>query len=269
MERNDLIRDNGSIFVEQGRALNKYARDCVKVCVVGNPANTNCLILANNAPDIPIRNFTAMTRLDHDRGLAQIAKKAKCSVEDISQFCMFCVSLFFLFFYFFIFLFFYFFFYFFFFSSWGNHSSTMFPDLTNASINGKPALDLLRDVNSGENIEDWYTNELIPTVQQRGSAIIAARGLSSAASAANACLQHTRNWELGTDGEWTSMSIPSNGEYGITPGLFFSYPVTCDDTNYTLAEGLSEFNAFQESKIRETERELLSERDTVADMLPN
>ena len=240
MERGDLLQKNGEIFVTQGKALNEYARQSVKVCVVGNPANTNCLILANNAPDIPTDNFTAMTRLDHDRGMAQIALKGKCAVTDIEQFAI-----------------------------WGNHSSTMFPDLFNATIQGRPAMEVLREVNPNDDIDAWYREEFIPTVQQRGAAIIAARGSSSAASAANACLMHTRLWELGTKERWTSMAIASNGEYGITPGLFFSYPVTCADEQYELVEGLPSFNELQSEKIKATETELLQERDTVSYLLPN
>eukprot|EP00484_Ammonia_sp_Unknown_P022927 CAMPEP_0197035688 /NCGR_PEP_ID=MMETSP1384-20130603/13409_1 /TAXON_ID=29189 /ORGANISM="Ammonia sp." /LENGTH=391 /DNA_ID=CAMNT_0042465779 /DNA_START=20 /DNA_END=1195 /DNA_ORIENTATION=+ len=239
-ERADLLNNNGVIFQQQAQALNKVARSCVKVTVVGNPANTNCLILANNCPDIPIENFTAMTRLDHDRGLAQLAKKAKCQIGDIENFCI-----------------------------WGNHSPTMFADLTNCKINGQDALSVLQDVNPGEDIQAWYNNEYIPTVGKRGAAIIEARGLSSAASAANACLQHNRDWELNDNDSWKSMAICSNGEYGIDKGLFFSYPVVCKNESYQIVENLPSFNSFQAEKIEITERELKEERDSVAHLLPN
>jgi malate dehydrogenase len=239
-ERADLLRENGVIFKTQAEALNKYARDCVKVTVVGNPANTNCLILANNCPNIPIENFTAMTRLDHDRGLAQLAKKAKCALSDIRNFCI-----------------------------WGNHSPTMFADLTNATIHGKPALEVLAEKNPSEDIEKWYNDEYIPTVGKRGAAIIDARGLSSAASAANACLAHNRDWELNDDDNWRSMAVCSNNEYNIEKGLFFSFPVICRNEKYSIVENLPPLNAFQQQKIEITQNELLEERDAVAKLLPN
>jgi len=239
MERGDLIAKNGVIFEATGKALNQHARKCVKVVVVGNPCNTNCLIAANNAPDIPTENFTAMTRLDHDRGLAQLAKRAQCGVSDIEGFCI-----------------------------WGNHSSTMYPDVSNAKINGKPVLEALKAANSGEDQQGWYEKEFIPTIQQRGAAIIQARGASSAASAANAALMHARDWELGTSGKIQSMAVQSNGEYGMTPGLWYSYPVTTEDSQYKVVEGLS-VGAFSEEKMKATEKELLTERDFVAKMLPN
>merc|ERR1719229_478020 len=239
-ERADLLKGNGVIFKKQAEALNKNARKEVKVTVVGNPANTNCLILANNCPDIPIQNFTAMTRLDHDRGLAQIAKKGKCGVSEISDFCI-----------------------------WGNHSPTMFADLTNAKIGGKDALTVLQEVNPSEDIQKWYNDEFIPTVGKRGAAIIEARGLSSAASAANACLAHNRDWELNEDENWKSMAVCSNGEYGIEKGLFFSYPVVCKDEKYKIVENLPAFNSFQQEKIAITEKELKEERDSVAHLLNN
>lgn len=239
MERGDLIEKNGTIFEATGKALNQNARKCVKVVVVGNPCNTNCLIAANNAPDIPIENFTAMTRLDHDRGLAQLAKRAQCGVSDIEGFCI-----------------------------WGNHSSTMYPDVSNAKINGKPVLAALKAANSDEDQQGWYEKEFIPTIQQRGAAIIQARGASSAASAANAALMHARDWELGTSGKIQSMAVQSKGEYGMTPGLWYSYPVTTEDSQYKVVEGLP-VSAFSEEKMRATEKELLTERDFVAKMLPN
>merc|ERR1711971_1422936 len=230
-ERGDLLKNNGVIFKTAAASLNKFARKSVKVTVVGNPANTNCLILANNCPDIPIENFSAMTRLDHDRGLAQLAKKAKCSLSDIQQFCI-----------------------------WGNHSPTMFADLTNAKIRGKDALTALAEANPGEDIEAWYL-DFLSTVGKRGAAIIEARGSSSAASAANACLAHNRDWELSEAAEWKSMAVCSNGEYGVEQGLFFSYPVICQNEKYRIVEDLPTFTAFQEERIAITQNELKGERD--------
>jgi len=240
MERGDLLKENGEIFVKTGRALNQYARKSCRTVVVGNPCNTNCLIAANNAPDIPISQFSAMTRLDHDRGLGQLAKKAQTSVKNIEKFCI-----------------------------WGNHSPTMYPDLSACTIDGKPAMDALKAANPGEDVQQWYEKEFIPTIQQRGAAIIKARGASSAASAANAGLMHARDWELGTNGTTQSMAVCSNGEYGISPGLFFSYPVTTSPGGFhSVIEGLP-VDAFSEEKIRATEKELKDERDIVAKMLPN
>jgi len=239
-ERGDLIKENGAIFEKTGRALNQYARKSCRVVTVGNPCNTNCLIAANNAPDIPIQNFSAMTRLDHDRSLGQLAKKARVSVNDIQKFCI-----------------------------WGNHSPTMFPDLSNCLINGMPAMDALKAANPGQDMEAWYRSEFIPTIQQRGAAIIAARGSSSAASAANAGLMHARDLEMGTGPSWQSMAVCSNGEYGIAPGLFFSYPVTTANGNWKIVENLPAFSAFSQEKIKATEKELLEERDFVSNLLPN
>jgi len=239
MERADLIKANGVIFESTGKVLNQVARKCVKVVVVGNPCNTNCLIAANNAPDIPRENFTAMTRLDHDRGLAQLAKRAQCDIGDISDFCI-----------------------------WGNHSASMYPDISNCKINGKPAMDGLKAANSGEDQQTWYETTFIPTIQQRGAAIIEARGASSAASAANAALMHARDWELGTSGKTQSMAVESKGEYGIASGLWYSFPVTTEDSEYKVIEGLP-VSAFSEEKMKATEKELLAERDVVAKMLPN
>lgn len=235
MERGDLLKENGLIFQKVGQALNKSARSCVKVTTVGNPCNTNCLIAANNAPDIPAQNFTCMTRLDHDRALAQIAKKAGCSVSDIGKFAI-----------------------------WGNHSPTMYPDLSNATIRGSPAMSAL-----GADGKKWYEEEMIPTVQQRGAAIIAARGASSAASAGNACLAHTRDWEMGTGDQWQSMGVVSNGEYGVPKGLFFSYPVTCNNETYSIVQDLPKFDDFAAKAIKKTTDELVSERDVVKNLLPN
>lgn len=240
MERGDLLRENGAIFTGIGKALNKFARKSVKVTVVGNPANTNCLIAANNAPDIPIENFTAMTRLDHDRGVGQLAKKAGVSVKEVDDFVI-----------------------------WGNHSPTMYPDVSRCTIQGRKALSFLAGkAGEGQDVNKWYTDEFIPTVQQRGAAIINARGASSAASAANACLMHARDWELGTDGKVVSMAVPSNGEYDITKGLFYSYPVRCSNSNYSIVNGL-EIDDFSREKMKKTEAELVSERDAVRQYLPN
>merc|ERR1719461_415314 len=240
MERGDLLRENGAIFTTIGKSLNKFARPCVKVTVVGNPANTNCLIAANNAPDIPMENFTAMTRLDHDRGVGQLAKKAGCSVKEVDDFCI-----------------------------WGNHSPTMYPDVSRCTIKGRSALSFLAGtVGEGQDVNKWYTDEFIPTVQQRGAAIINARGASSAASAANACLMHARDWELGTNGKVTSMAVPSNGEYDIAKGLFFSYPVRTANSKWSIVSGL-EVDSFSREKLKKTEAELISDRDAVAQYLPN
>ena len=228
MERNDLLEANGAIFTQQGKALNDHAAKHVKVLVVGNPANTNCLIAQNNAPDLDPANFTAMTKLDHNRAIAQLAQKVGGAVEDIDGLAI-----------------------------WGNHSSTMFPDLIGATVKGKPAL---------ENVsQSWYEDEYIPAIQQRGAAIIAARGSSSAASAANAAVEHVREWIAGSDAV-TSMGIRSSGEYGVEEGVIFSYPVTVSNGTYHVAEN-RELNAFARSKIEATEVELIEERDAVAHLL--
>jgi malate dehydrogenase len=234
-ERGDLLRENGAIFTNMGKALNKFARKSVKVTVVGNPANTNCLIAANNAPDIPIENFTAMTRLDHDRGVGQLAKKTGTAVSDIKDFCI-----------------------------WGNHSPTMYPDISRCTIGGRPAKGALESAGAEAS---WYTEEFMPSVQQRGAAIIKARGASSAASAGNACLAHARDWELGTNGLVTSMGVPSSGQYDITPGLFYSYPVRCDGGNWSVIEGLN-IDDFSRQMMQKTENELIEERDAVSAYLP-
>jgi len=240
MERADLLKANGAIFTSIGQALNKFARPSVKVTVVGNPANTNCLIAANNAPDIPMENFTAMTRLDHDRGVGQLAKKSGCSVKEIDDFCI-----------------------------WGNHSPTMYPDISRCTIQGRKAMSVLSSkCGEGEDASKWYTEEFIPTVQQRGAAIIGARGASSAASAGNACLMHARDWELGTSGKTTSMAVLSKGEYDITPGLFYSFPVRCADSEWSIVPGL-EIDEFSRARMKKTEDELKAERDAVKQYLPN
>ena len=228
MERNDLLEANGAIFTEQGKALNDHAAKDVKVLVVGNPANTNCLIAQNNAPDLDPANFSAMTKLDHNRAIAQLSQKVGGAVEDIEGLAI-----------------------------WGNHSSTMFPDLLGATVNGTPALDAVS--------QSWYEDEYIPAIQQRGAAIIATRGSSSAASAANAAVEHVREWIAGTD-DVTSMGIYSNGQYGIQEGLIFSYPVTVSGGSYSVEEDRV-LNAFAQSKIEATEAELIEERDAVAHLL--
>ena len=226
MERKDLLEANGAIFAPQGKALNDYASRDVKVLVVGNPANTNALIAQQNAPDLDPRCFTAMMRLDHNRALSQLADKADCHSSDVKKMTI-----------------------------WGNHSSTQYPDISNAKVSGADA----------ENLVDykWYTEDFIPTVQQRGAAIIKARGASSAASAASAAIDHMRNWALGTDdGDWVSMAIPSDGSYGIKEGLIFGYPVTCSNGQYEIVKGL-DLNDFSKEKIKATESELVEERDAV------
>merc|ERR1719277_769382 len=240
MERGDLLKQNGAIFTTIGKSLNKFARPSVKVTVVGNPANTNCLIAANNAPDIPMENFTAMTRLDHDRGVGQLAKKSGASVKEIDDFCI-----------------------------WGNHSPTMYPDVSRCTIQGRKALSMLAGkMGQGEDVNKWYTDEFMPTIQQRGAAIISARGASSAASAGNACLMAARDWELGTSGKVTSMAVVSKGEYDIAPGLMYSFPVRCADSEWSIVSGL-EIDDFSREKMKKTEAELISERDAVASFLPN
>ena len=232
MERKDLLEANAAIFSAQGKALNDVASRDVKVLVVGNPANTNALIAQRNAPDLDPRNFTAMTRLDHNRAIAQLAGKTDSTVNDVKKMII-----------------------------WGNHSSTQYPDLTAATVNGKPALDLVD--------RDWYENTYIPEVQQRGAAIIKARGASSAASAANAAIAHVRTWALGTDeNDWVSMGVYSNGEYGIAEGLIYSFPVTCANGDWSIVEGVDVSSDFSKEKMAATEQELSEERDAVAHLLP-
>ncbi|WP_201625522.1 malate dehydrogenase [Psychrobacter immobilis] len=232
MERKDLLEANAAIFSAQGKALNDVASRDVKVLVVGNPANTNALIAQRNAPDLDPRNFTAMTRLDHNRAMAQLAEKTDSTVNDIKNMTI-----------------------------WGNHSSTQYPDLTSATVNGKPALDLVD--------REWYESTYIPEVQQRGAAIIKARGASSAASAANAAIAHVRTWALGTDeNDWVSMGVYSNGEYGIAEGLIYSFPVTCANGDWSIVEGVDVSSDFSKEKMAATEQELSEERDAVAHLLP-
>ena len=232
MERGDLLKQNGEIFIRQGETINKHASRNAKVIVVGNPANTNCLILQNSAPSIPKQNFTAMTRLDHNRGVFQLSQKYKAHVSEITNFCI-----------------------------WGNHSSTMYPDITNTLIKGSEIASKID--------RHWYNEDFIPTVQQRGAAIIQARKASSAASAGNAALDHMRDWALGSDGQWVSMAVPSdlaNGAYGVPGGLIFSYPVTTNNGEWKIVENLK-IDEFSKEMIKKTTDELLSEREAVADML--
>lgn len=232
MERKDLLEANAAIFSAQGKALNDVASRDVKVLVVGNPANTNALIAQRNAPDLDPRNFTAMTRLDHNRAMAQLAEKTDSTVNDVKNMTI-----------------------------WGNHSSTQYPDLTACTVKGKPALELVD--------RDWYENTYIPDVQQRGAAIIKARGASSAASAANAAIAHMRTWALGTDeNDWVSMGVYSNGEYGIAEGLIYSFPCTCSNGDWSIVDGVDVSSDFSKEKMAATEQELSEERDAVAHLLP-
>ena len=229
MERKDLLEANAAIFSVQGKALNDNASRDVKVLVVGNPANTNALIAQRNAPDLNARNFTAMTRLDHNRAMAQLAAKAGKHVSEIDGLCI-----------------------------WGNHSATQYPDIHRASVAGEGAMSII-DM-------DWYTADFIPTVQQRGAAIIEARGASSAASAANAAIDHMRDWVLGTDSV-VSMGVYSDGSYGVAEGLIYSFPVTCQGGDWSIVQGV-EVNGFSQEKMEATEAELAEERDAVAHLLP-
>jgi malate dehydrogenase len=231
MERSDLLQENGGIFKPQGEALSENAADDLRVLVVGNPANTNCLIAMNNAPDVPKERFTAMTRLDHNRAIAQLARKAGCQVSDITNMGV-----------------------------WGNHSPTMYPDLFNAKVKGEIAAEVVND-------QDWLENDFIPTVGKRGAAIIEARGASSAASAASAAIDHVRDWTLGTpEGDWVSMSVPSDGSYDVDEGLISSFPCTCSGGSYEIVQGL-ELNDFSRSKLEATVNELKEEREAVKDLL--
>ena len=231
MERKDLLEANAAIFSAQGKAINDNASKGIKVLVVGNPANTNALIAQRNAPDIDPRQFTAMTRLDHNRAMAQLANKLGKTVNDVKKMLI-----------------------------WGNHSSTQYPDLHHCEVDGKVAIDQVE--------QDWYESDYIPTVQQRGAAIIKARGASAAASAANAAVDHMRSWALGTDeGDWVSMGIYSDGSYGIQEGLIYSFPCTCKDGDWTIVQGL-EVNDFSRGKMQATEQELAEERDAVSHLLP-
>ncbi len=230
MERGDLLKDNAKIFSAQGKAINDHASRDIRVLVVGNPANTNALITASNAPDIDRRQFTAMTRLDHNRALAQLAVRTGSHVGDIRKLTI-----------------------------WGNHSATQYPDISAATIGGESATGMVDQA--------WIENDFIPTVQQRGAAIIKARGASSAASAASAAIDHVRDWALGTpEGDWVSMAIPADGSYGISEGVIYSYPVTCSNGTYEIVQGL-DVSEFSRARMDATDAELREERDAIADLL--
>jgi malate dehydrogenase len=230
MERKDLLLANAAIFSAQGKALNAVADRGVRVLVVGNPANTNALIARANAPALPAAHFTAMTRLDHNRALAQLAEKTSTHVTDIRRMTI-----------------------------WGNHSSTQYPDLSHCTVKGQPAAERVDQA--------WVEQTFIPTVQQRGAAVIKARGSSSAASAASAAIDHMRTWFLGSaEGDWVSMGIPSDGSYGIAPGIIYSYPVTCRGGQYQIVQNLA-VSDFSRARLVATEQELREERDGVKDLL--
>ncbi len=232
MERADLLTANGKIFGPQGAAMNQHASRNIKVLVVGNPANTNALIAQSSAPDLNPRNFTAMTRLDHNRAMAQLAEKTETHHALIRNMVI-----------------------------WGNHSSTQYPDISFAQVDGQSA--------SGLTARDWYREVFIPTVQQRGAAIIKARGSSSAASAASAAIDHIRSWALGTaDGDWVSMAVPSDGSYGIEPGVVYSFPCVCSDGDYQIVQGL-EIDEFSRTRIDASDAELREERAAVEHLLGN
>ena len=230
MERADLLQANAEIFTVQGAALNKVASRDVKVLVVGNPANTNAYIAMKSAPDLPAKNFTAMLRLDHNRAASQIAEKTGQSVKDIEKLCV-----------------------------WGNHSPTMYADYRFATINGESVKDMIND-------QVWNAEVFLPTVGKRGAAIIEARGLSSAASAATAAIDHVRDWVLGTNGKWVTMGIPSDGSYGIPEETMFGFPVTCENGEYKIVEGL-EIDDFSQERINITLKELEEEKAGVAHLL--
>jgi len=226
MERADLLKENAKIFEVQGKALNDVANSSVKVLVVGNPANTNAMITSHYAPKINPQQITAMMRLDHNRGLAQLAEKTKCLVDDIEKFTV-----------------------------WGNHSATQYPDVSHAIIKGRPAKDVIND-------SKWITEKFIPDVQQRGAAIINARGASSAGSAGSAAIDHIRDWVLGTGNKWTTMGIPSDGSYGATKGVWYGYPVTCNNGVYKIVQGLP-IDAESRKRMDITNEELAKERETI------
>ncbi|HSO98660.1 MAG TPA: malate dehydrogenase [Solirubrobacteraceae bacterium] len=230
MERSDLLEANGGIFKPQGQALNDHAASDIRVLVVGNPANTNCLIAQSNAPDIPRGRFTAMTRLDHNRAIAQLAKKAGSTVPDITKVTI-----------------------------WGNHSATQYPDIFHAEVKGENAAQVVND-------QSWLEDDFIPTVQKRGAAVIEARGASSAASAANAAIDHVHDWVLGTPkGDWVSMAIASDGSYGVEDGLISSFPVRCSGGTYEIVQGL-EISEFSQGRIDKTVAELAEERAAVGEL---
>mgnify|MGYP003153569347 CR=1 FL=1 len=230
MERKDLLLMKAKIFTEQGKALNDVASRNVKVLVVGNPANTNAYIAMKSAPDLPAENFTAMLRLDHNRALSQLAEKSGKKVADIEKLIV-----------------------------WGNHSPTMYPDIRFATANGDKLAEVIND-------DAWNRDTFIPTVGKRGAAIIEARGLSSAASAANAAIDHVRDWVLGSNGKWVTMGIPSDGSYGIPEGIMYGFPVTTENGKYKIVEGL-EIDSFSRERMDKTLNELLEERDGVKDLL--
>ncbi|MCS5587789.1 MAG: malate dehydrogenase [Porticoccaceae bacterium] len=231
MERKDLLEANAAIFSAQGKAINDHASKDIKVLVVGNPANTNALITQRNAPDIDPRQFTAMTRLDHNRAMSQIAEKTGTTINDVTQMTI-----------------------------WGNHSATQYPDLHQTEVKGQAAIDMID--------QSWYEEQFIPSVQQRGAAIIKARGASSAASAANAAIAHMRSWALGSEaGDWVSMGVCSDGSYGIAEGLIYSFPCTCANGEWKIVQGI-EINEFSRGKMAATEQELTEEKDAVAHLLP-
>jgi len=230
MERADLLSANGAIFTAQGKALNKVAADDIKVLITGNPANTNALIAMNNAPDIPNDRFNALTRLDHNRAISQVAKKTGVAVTSVKHMTI-----------------------------WGNHSASQYPDLFHADVDGRNAAELIND-------QAWLENDFIPTVAKRGAAIIAARGSSSAASAANATVEHMHDWVLGTpEGDWVSMSVPSDGSYGVPEGLISSFPCVVKNGTYEIVQGL-ELNEFSRAKIDASVAELVDERDAVKEL---
>jgi malate dehydrogenase len=230
MERSDLLEANGGIFKPQGEAINAGAAEDIRVLVVGNPANTNCLIAMNNAPDVPGERFTAMTRLDHNRAKAQLARKAGAHVRDVRRMTI-----------------------------WGNHSTTQYPDITHALIGDRPAPEEVND-------RKWLVEEFIPTVQKRGAAVIEARGASSAKSAASAAIDHVRDWMAGTpEGDWVSMAVRSEGSYDVEEGLISSYPCTCSGGEWRIVEGL-EIDEFSRERIDASVNELIEERDAVKDL---
>ncbi|MCC6593727.1 MAG: malate dehydrogenase [Xanthomonadales bacterium] len=231
MERKDLLEANAAIFSVQGRAINAHASRGIKVLVVGNPANTNALIAQQNAPDIAAGQFTAMMRLDHNRAISQLAEKTGALNTDIARMIV-----------------------------WGNHSATQYPDIHHASVRGQGA--------TAQVDSTWYRETFIPTVQQRGAAIIKARGASSAASAAGAAIDHMRDWALGTsEGDWTTMAVPSDGSYGIAPGVVYGYPVTCRDGRYDIVQGLA-IDDFSQVRMNATEKELREDRAAVEHLFP-
>ncbi len=232
MERKDLLEANAAIFSVQGKAINDHASRGIKVLVVGNPANTNALIAQRNAPDIDPRQFTAMTRLDHNRAMTQLAQKLDKTIADVTKMTI-----------------------------WGNHSATQYPDLYHALVNGEVAVDQVE--------QDWYKDTFIPEVQQRGAAIIKARGASSAASAANSAIFHIRDWALGSaENDWVSMGVYSDGSYGIEEGLIYSFPCVCKDGDWEIVQGLT-IDEFSQARMIDTEQELKEERDAVKSLLPS